>query len=352
MKSIKTKLLLTASILVCLTGSTLAQDQQIPNREIKFETSDQQEDWYYSWEGMGVIKPKFVAKFTLKKNRTFESLSRSRPQPTARATRAISASQTLGVWMFEGVVSEQQMAFIKQNRYQTSESFDDAGLYRDYMFYAVTDEDARNMAQRFIEYHDQIANSRLQELKDNIPQNEKIIYEAEKRLPQLEAELEPLEELVKDLGVRYNDNRSLAEERRTEFYKILSLLKIDIAGYQAKVEALREHMKSIPSMYPPRTPSQLYAAVKQMLIEQEAELAGALARQKEIELQIAHINEFTQAYSKRSLLRGERSGLNSNMNTAIKQIQESEQTLAIPPDELLPVELLENKVIIYPVREK
>jgi hypothetical protein len=134
---------------------------------------------------------------------------------------------------------------------------------------------------------------------------------------------------------------------------MLSLLKIDIAGYQAKVEVLREHIKreGITSVVPPVNPT-LYATLMQMLIEQETDLAGALARQKEIELQIAHINEFTQTYSKRSALRRERSSLNSNKNTALKQIQESEQTLADPPAELLPVELLENKVIIYPVREK
>lgn len=360
MKSTKTKLLLTALILICLTSVAPAQDQQIPTREIIFETSDQQEDWRQSWEGLGVIKPKFVAKFTVKQDRAFVDPRRSSqpgsttrlPIPTGRSSNpSVSETPRVGELIFRNVVSERQLDFIRQRRYQTGETLDGAGLYQGIIFYAVTAEDARMMAQRYIEYHDQLAHTKLQEIKDSITENQKTIADAEQRLPQLEVESKALNEQFMEYGARYNLNRNVAQERNKEFYQMLSHLKIDLAGTQAKVEVVRKYMATIRETVGGGQ-NQLYATARQMLIELEADLAGALARKKEIEIQIAHADEFIQIQSKRISLSSERNRLNNDKDKAQNRIQESEQTLANPPAELLPVELLDNKVTIHPVREK
>ncbi|MFC1782916.1 hypothetical protein ACFL02_04955 [Planctomycetota bacterium] len=331
MKSTKTKLLLTASILVCLTGWALAQDQQIPARQIKFETSEQQEDWQLAWEGFGVIEPKYVAKFTLLDDRT---MVRRNGDIIAEAEQ----------WL-KKVVSEQQRDFIEHGRYFVNKETDGIRLYQQFWLYAVNAEDAQKMAEGFIDYLDDKANNALQETKNKLKVEQKTLEDAEKRIPEIEAELKPLREQEKILADQFNYTQ--ARQKIDDYTKMLNMLKIDIAGYQAKVEVLRESMKSIPRISPPGTP-QLYAAVKQMLIEQEAELAGALARKKEIENQMLPENEYIQARSRLMVLTRELTRLTRIQRTN----QDYEKNLADPPPAMRPVEVFENKVVIHPIREK
>jgi len=337
MKSTKTKILLSALIFICLTSVAFTQDQQIPTRQIIFETSDQQEDWQLDWEGLGVIRPKYLAKFTLLDNRT---MVRSRRYVTTEAEQ----------WL-KKVVSEQQQALINQSRYSYSEPADNADLYRTFWLYAVSGDEARKMAEGFIKYYDQVAHIEFQEIKDGIAENQKTIADVDQRLPQLEVESKAINKQFMDYGARYDLNRKVAQERNKELYEMLSHLKIDLAGTQAKVEVVRKYMVSIRETVSGGQ-NQLYATARQMLIELEAELASALARKKEIETQIAHADEFIQIQSKRNSLSSEYNRLNNDKDRAQNRIQKSEQTLANPPAELLPVELLENKVTIHPVREK
>ena len=331
MKSTKTKLLLTALILICLTGWALAQEEQAPKRELIFETSDQQEDWKRAWEGLGVIRPKYLAEFTLLADR---KMYRSGGNVTTEAEK----------WL-KKVASGQQQALINQSRYSYSEAADNAGLYRTFWIYAVSADEARKMAEGFIEYYDKDARAQIEIIKNRIAEFNKTILDAERRIPEIEAEFKPLKEIILSFGAQFNNNTTQAQQRIEDYTKMLGLLKIDIAGYQAKVEVLRESIKIRENIS-----TQLYAAVKQMLIEQEAELAGALARKKEIENQMYLASEYFQAVMKNSNLFKELENLNRQKDVYQKNIQDLEQNLTDPPATIRTVEVLENKVVIHPVR--
>lgn len=340
MKSTKTQLLLSALILVWLTGLTFSQPVQAPSRQIKFETSEQQEDWQKAWEGFGVIEPKYVAKFTLLSDRTLPSII---SRGGSRGPQA-HLSAEIEQWLKQRV-TEQQKGFIEHGRYFVKKETEGIRLYQQFWLYAVSAEDAQKMAEGFIGYLDNEANNALQETKNRLYVERKTLEDAEKRIPEIEAELKPLREQEKTLADQFNLTQ--ARQKIDDYTKMLNMLKIDIAGYQAKVEVLRESMKSIPRISPPGTP-QLYAAVKQMLIEQEAELAGALARKKEIENQMLPENEYIQARSRLMVLTRELTRLTRIQRTN----QEYEKNLADPPPSMRPVEVFENKVVIHPVREK
>ena len=309
MKIIKVKSLLAVFVMLWIYGTVNAQQEQISNRQLKFEVTDQLEDWRSSLEGIGVIKPKYVAKFTLRKD-----------------GRGLTHYERWETWLQDkDLFSDQQQAFIKQEQYFSRNSVAN-DLYQIYWFYSVSAEDARKMAERFIEQIDKAAYEDRQELEGHLSRCRIRFIDAEKRIPEVETEIKQAEEKIKSLGDQFNNRIELADQRINEYCKMVGLLKIDIAGYQARIEVIRKYLGRNANN-----------AFRDKQMELEIELAGALARKTEIETQIKQANEYVQAVRTDEQLKKELQGLNNIISSSPRLIAEYEQVLANPPAEMVPV---------------
>lgn len=272
-----------------------------------------------AWEGLGVIEPVAVAKVVLKAD------SRAWPRDD--------------IGLFQEYVSEQQYAFMEQRHFIASGTHDRANLYRYYMFYAVSEKDARKTAERFIELADQRALDQLGKLKKDLIEQKQALEEADKRIPKLEEELKPVEALEEAIGERYKNSLSQAKEQRFELYRQLGAFEIEIAGYQAQVDTLKKHGASTsPKIYDLR-------------LALGVELAGAEARKKEVEKQLAQVKDYILNCTRRSTLRGEVDSLKRKRNTALNRIPSLERQLNNLPSNMQPVEVFEDRIVIHPMKE-
>ena len=71
MKVIKLNLVLVGLVFWVFCGFGWAQTGQEVFRVLRFESSEQNEEWYRGMEGLGVIQPKFVAVLNLRTDRDF-----------------------------------------------------------------------------------------------------------------------------------------------------------------------------------------------------------------------------------------------------------------------------------------
>jgi len=357
-QAMKARILLVVLVLVLTSGIIYAQDKPSVERQLRFEN--------ISWEliawstnekgrmrrlpvnygnnvlekssielpaGAGVIGPTHAAVIMIKndRNNSFRDLD--------------DVFQTKA----KAVMSADQNTFISQHasRYIDGKSSD---IYLKYTLYAVSEEDARKMAEVMLEWMDENAEKSRQGLADELIENRADYEEAQAKIPEMEKKYEKARQYWDAIAQEFHAKASIAEEKSVEFGRMLSLVKIDIAGYQAKVEIIRKLMEDIPKSQgrPPGEMTPLYATTRQLLIGQETELAGALARKRVIENELDHANSFFRLMNESGRLGNELALLKQKLRLET-EIQQAEKTLADLPAEYRPATVFENKVVIHPV---
>jgi hypothetical protein len=237
----------------------------------------------------------------------------------------------------------------------TSDAFVDRHLgqrvrhHREFLLYAVSQEDAKKMAQAFIELVTEKANARMQEKKDVLREGKEKIAEAKQRLPEAEAKLEAITVEYQSVKKRTHplssdeDGAKQAKDTILEMDKILDSLNIEITGIRAKLSAveLYRSKKNISA--------EGLAKLEQILSEQTVELAGALAR-KGAALEISkQEQEFCRLAKKWASLEAEVKDLRKSLPDWEQWCRDKEEELVDPAAGLLPPKLYQNKVTIHPV---
>jgi hypothetical protein len=124
--------------------------------------------------------------------------------------------------------------------------------------------------------------TRLEHAQASVKRLEDEAAAIETELPALKDKAEVLEQKLQQEGRDKNvPSAEYAESIRLEFRKSLDLVKVDIAGAQAKSEKLFKERGTLPN--------EVYA---QMSIEQDVELAGLLARKKAMESRLKELQAF------------------------------------------------------------
>jgi len=367
-KTLLSALLVTA----CALSTTIAQQADQPKRQLKFETSQETKisqetkslqetkGWSKAWEGMGVIKPTHVAIFTMKKDRDLRQGSYDRLAQSVK-----------------DLVSDEQVALLKQGH--SMGYYNEPGdLFTTYRLYAVSEEDARNMAKGVIRLLDEVADSRIKAAEEKLQEYRNDVIEIQKKIKDKEAEIKTAEAQKQKDIVEYKrqleaaktefdnakkkyfyDEREDAAKSMSEFNKMVNTLKIDIAGYRAKIEVIKRVRLPGASRNSSITPKQIQF---QMLLEQEAELAGALARMQTAERARSEAAHFCQLLDKLNDAHGkhrsackrkiDQSGpkiLGEKLEKTYEEIKRYDNFWANLPGEYLPVTVHDNKVFVHPV---
>ncbi len=248
-------------------------------------------------------------------------------------------------------MSERQREFIDEanGRIRNLQRIEDGFEFR---WYAVSENDAKKMAQAFLEVWTHKVNPKLQPVLNQRTELEQKISQAKKELPEKEAEsrainakYEEIKKITHDLSL-HSDAAKESKETILEMNKKLDAINIEIKGIEAKLSAIEQYKSkknvSIEGL----------SKLEQILCEQAIELAGALARQEAVIQIRTREEDFYSLHRKWSRLNSEVSGLRRNIASFERNLKRVKEILANPePDMRLPM-VLQDRATIYPVATK
>jgi prefoldin subunit 5 len=328
-------------ILVCTSAPILGAEPNEAKTELKFEISNEERQWFIT-DGrvdQGLIKPTHMAEFLI-------TYSKSNTYGTSTIPEIEQSS--MGPLM-----SQQQLGFIRKASAIAAFPSEMKDYYR-CCLYAVSTDDAKKMVKAYVEALTSRANKNLQEHQTFKEKVQARIAELKKRILEKETKLNTVgPELGKRLkegpyALELDPNGGIAlgmdipdraKKAVSDMNKMLDVLNIEIAGLQAKLAAIEDYRSK------KNIGTEALAKLEQILCEQTIELAGALAR-KRAALEIRkREEEFYSLYTQWENTSYEVQGLKRDLG-----LSEHNLKLAKPGVEMLPPQVFENRVIIYPVR--
>jgi len=297
--------------------------------------------------GQGPVKPTHVAIFHIRR----PHVDMPSGYPGILQILKTAAGQSL---------SEQQQEFITASDAITWWGIDAIKNHDTVLLYAVSQEDAKKMAQAYLEIHENEINARRQEYEQYVKDRKKEIIEINKVLPEKQKQADEMEpkymEIKKTRYFSLSDDEAYktAKETMLEMDKMLDILEIDLAGIREKMAILHEYRKTPQDMQAidrrRKLPDGMLLKLEQMFVEQTIELKSVEAR-KQAATKIRNRDKtFVELFIRWKNLKDEMFKLKANLENAEKQAKEFEERLTNPEPYMLPPEIYQNKVTIYPVQ--
>jgi uncharacterized protein YcgL (UPF0745 family) len=352
MISSKKHQLLFALILACICAPVLGQEPNETKTELKFEVSSEEHKGVIGAGGKVVHppgKPTHVAVLSITNKRRF-------PHPFdpnwIKSILDTSAAQ---------LMSQQQREFPLLGHWITcTQQLGGSISLREpvvFYLYAVSQDDAKKTAEALIEALTSRANARMkeltnrqQELQEKIP---KVKKKFEEKLTGLQTTWDKLREKfnggphsLKDYNEPVLRLEAVNEAKETikEMYKKLDALKVEIEGIKAKLLAIEEYKAK------KNVGTNILAKLEQILCEQTIELAGASARKKTTLEILMREEEFYNLNKKCEKAAHEANKFKGELSSYEHRLRDTKEKLSNPTPDMLPPNVYQNKVTIYPVR--
>ena len=221
-----------------------------------------------------------------------------------------------------------------------------------YRVHGVTEEDTRKMAQAVIEWLDNQALNKLEEVQKSLEKNRDVITQAQEDIPKLEVECQRLRAQADKKEKEYKEANYVdweifdhAENSIGELAHNLRTTDFELAGLQARIDLIGK-FKAGGKISDQATMIKL----NQMLMADEIERAGVLARRNEYEVALKLAKEFRDAVRANRSASSIKSARERELNIAKTNASMWEKVLADPRPEMRPVQVYENKVTIHPIR--
>jgi hypothetical protein len=227
-----------------------------------------------------------------------------------------------------------------------------------YRVFGVSKEDVQKMAEAVIEGLDNEAQRRLEQKQKELEDYKKTIAEAEKMIPKLEEEFKQLDKQADEKTKVYiktnykvdstNRNEILQHTKKNmeELASYMKLANFELIGLQARINSI-ERFKSGGNISDPGTLIKL----DQMLIADEIERAGIMARKKAYEDAFKQTKELYDIIMTCNDTAAQKLDWEMKLADARSDKNDAERVLANPPREMQPVEVHENKVVIWQVKQ-
>lgn len=338
-------------ILTCVCATTIGAEPNEAKTNVIFEINDNQsKEWVPGPTGRarGPIKPTHVAVFYVR-----------RPWNLSDGHSAVQ--QILKTYAGQSL-SEQQRHFLVASDAVVRWGIENVQNHDMLLLYAVSAEEAKKTVQAYLEVQTNEINARTLEHEKYLKDQKERIIEIKKILPEKQKQADEMQSKYMEIkNSRYfslSDTEAYekAKETMLEMYKMLDILEIELAGIQEKMSIINEYRKTPQDMQAIRRreklPEGMLAKLEQMFIEQTIELKSAEAR-KQAAIKIRGRDKaFIDMFNEWNNLSDEvykLKKLKANLENLEKRVHEMEERLTNPTPDLLPPEIYQNKVTIYPV---
>lgn len=322
-------------VLACLCAPVSGAEPNEADIELKFEVSSEEQTWLIgkgeTEKGRGPIRPSHVAVLFIRPSRNFPDFDRPAVMRSILSTSAgklLSQPQVDLLSTGHGCISRlSRFGGTVPNHYH-------------FRLYAVSEKNARKLAEAFMQVLTNQAHANAQPNRERVLEFKEKISETKAKIPEAQAKAQAaLSEIAKLKTLRYYPYADEAKKTISELNKILVMTNVEVAGIQAKIREIKRY-KSNRIV----TEKAHLAALEQMLSEQNIELVGALAKEKAA----AAAREEAERFCRLE----EASKLPDYLKQELRQyeslLQRFEKVLDEP--DMIPPELFQNKVTIYPVR--
>jgi hypothetical protein len=333
-------------------GATGVSEPNDTGSEIKFEIDNTARPWKVSLgkteEGLvlyadnpGPIRPTHVARIFLHEDST-SPLLKNKKDVLKRIHESPLANQ----------FSKSQRDFIKtEYAIRVDSDSIDAKPYHYYSIwlYAVTEKDAKFMAQAYLDGLKKYADRIMVNQKRVLNEWEEKLRLAQKELPEKEKELKACEEEykpVKNVMLGFSSEKEAAElAKKTilEMDKILDTLEIELAGIREKLKMIEKYRNE------PQQREAIRARLDEMFVEEMIELSGLEARRKTTERLRVEQQRFLGLFNERNELQRRVNHLRNAIKDSQDAIKHINELLKDPRPYMLPPKVYQNTIIIYPV---
>jgi len=329
-----------ALVLTCNLALWSAEEPNDPNRpQIKIELGDQEKSWLRqadpSQAGQGPIRPTHVAEVFVR----YESIPMLKPESFLQTSAAAA-------------MTAKQREFIEASDAFTSMGPDQkVRNHKLFFLYAVSEEDARRMIEAFIEILSEKANRRRLEYVTELRKNQEEMAKAKGLLPGKEALLPTVKanyEKSKEYAHAFSADTEAAEHAKQtmlEMSRMLDTLDVELAGIREKLKVIQDYWSQDG-----KWTKEAFAKLQELQIIQTIELKGAEARRKAAVAIRQREKDFLDLFDQWTSLDSEVKGFRSTIDNRQKHIAQYEAILANPKPDMLPPQIYQNKVTIYPVR--
>lgn len=220
--------------------------------------------------------------------------------------------------------------------------------------YAVSEADAKLMAQACIDGLGRLADEGILEYRRRLAEQREKLDQAQRDLPKREAELKACEQeynAAKQARHEFESDDEAAKSSMqtiTEMDKALDTLQIELAGIRQKLKTVEQYRKGTKGGQD--LSSELYLKLDEMFVEQMIELSGLEARREVAELIRAKEQRFLGLASERSELQRDVRDLKESVDRCKSWIADVQEQLKNPPAYLLPPKVYRNNVTIYRIK--
>jgi hypothetical protein len=337
-------------ILICIFMPVLAaepNESNGPKTELKFETSIEIKAWTIAvgkteegkpkyFTNPGPVKPSYVAKVMLhddypRSNSATGVMNRILESPIAKK------------------FSKEQQQFFKTELAVRLDEPERIPFYYSTWLYATSEEDAKLMAQAYIDGLNRLADQNLSRCKQRLSEHQQKFDKEQKELSEKQSQLKIIEkeyETRKETTHRFSSGSEaadLAKKSIIEMDKTLNSLDIELAGIREKLKAIEKYRNE------PDYHAEMYIRLDEMYIELMIEMSGLEARRKITEQIREKQQVFLSVYNRLINLRSEVSSLEKSINIGKGSIDDIKNDLKIPRPWLQPPKVYQNTVMIYPV---
>jgi hypothetical protein len=336
-------------ISICIFSPILIAKSSVDETKLKFEIDDKKSQQWLSGRnrsGQGPIKPTHVAVFHIRRPH------RDMPSSHEGILEILktSAGQSL---------SQQQRKFLSASDALTWWGIKDIQNHDTVLLYAVSEEDAKKTVQAYLEVPTNEANARVQEYEKYLKERKERIIEIKKVLPEKQKQADEMQPKYMEIkNTRYfplSDDEAYEKGKETmlQMDKTLDVLEIELAGIREKMSVINEYRKTPQDMQAimrrEKLPEGMLVKLEQMFVEQTIELKSAEAREQAAIKIRDRDKAFVVLHFQWIELSSEVRSLKGNLKDSERRVQEMEERLNNPEWDLLPPEIYENKVTIYPV---
>lgn len=220
-----------------------------------------------------------------------------------------------------------------------------------YRVVGVSAEDIEVTVQAIVERWDDITRVALRRWRDNREDSRRRVEEWTKRLPEARAEYdaavstaqEKTKEFMRTVyGVAYSeDTREVVKRLIQEYSYSLKLLEFELIGIDAKNKAI-DRLSNSPKV----TDTGAMAKLQELMVLNQVDLAGALARKAAIEASLKEALEVHELGIRVAALKREI----SELDRSLERGKQGLETGGRPSRWATPITIHENKVVIHPAR--
>ncbi|MBN2590136.1 MAG: hypothetical protein JXA96_09750 [Sedimentisphaerales bacterium] len=215
--------------------------------------------------------------------------------------------------------------------------------------YTENVELAQEAVKTIISWLDNQAKLRQEEHQKDLERKKENKLELEKEIKSLTEQKENTDKQIvnnsKEVQCRNEDD---AQNYIYEITKYLRLVEIEIIGVKAKLEQIQQQNDKM-EIKDQEFKDEVSELLFKLRITQEIELAGAMARKQSSQSLLDKISALLSLYEQSGNIENSLQDKKRKLSIFDETIQSYEESVVSPTFMLKPIELTENKIVIYPI---